>query len=85
MVPLSDFPYFHCWLFLFSLDRTNVVQDMLSQSTMEGFIESAAPRRPSFEVFKSSSGGLWSNHRVLWAENGDGESLVCRLRFSFNS
>lgn len=46
------------------LDRTNVVQDVLSQFALENFILSTDP---SWQ----SSSALWNSHRVLWAENGD--------------
>ncbi|KAN0064942.1 Inositol-1,4,5-trisphosphate 5-phosphatase 1 [Thecaphora frezii] len=58
------------------LDRTNVVQDILSQSTLESFLEAASGRRASFEPFVSLSHPLWTHHRVLWAENGDALSKI---------
>lgn len=54
---------------LISLDRTNFVQDILSRSSLEHhLIES---RR---EWLNSSI--LWTNHRELWAENGDALSRI---------
>jgi hypothetical protein len=55
--------------FLFSLDRTNFVQDILSRTTLEQYL--ALVRR---EWIQSHS--LWSHHRELWAENGDALSRI---------
>lgn len=47
------------------LDRTNVVQDVLSRFALENFILNADPS------WQNSDSALWNSHRVLWAENGD--------------
>lgn len=54
---------------LFSLDRTNFVQDILSRKTLEQYL--LLVRR---EWIHSNT--LWSNHRELWAENGDALSRI---------
>ncbi|TFK28875.1 phosphatidylinositol phosphate phosphatase [Coprinopsis marcescibilis] len=46
------------------LDRTNFVQDILSRTTLEEYLQLV--RR---EWLQSNT--LWSHHRELWAENGD--------------
>ncbi|PWN50510.1 hypothetical protein IE53DRAFT_368846 [Violaceomyces palustris] len=58
------------------LDRTNVIQDMLSQATLESFMEAARNKKPSFEPFTAPTHALWTHHRVLWAENGDALSKI---------
>jgi synaptojanin len=52
-----------------SLDRTNFVQDILSRLTLEQYL--LLVRR---ELLHSNT--LWSNHRELWAENGDALSRI---------
>lgn len=52
-----------------SLDRTNVVQDILSRTTLEQYL--LLVRREWLQ-----SGTLWTNHRELWAENGDALSRI---------
>ncbi|PWN93379.1 hypothetical protein FA10DRAFT_270625 [Acaromyces ingoldii] len=59
-----------------SLDRTNVIEDMLSQSALELFIEENMEKNASFESFSSFSSPIWSHHRNLWAENGDALSKI---------
>jgi synaptojanin len=54
---------------LFSLDRTNFVQDILSRTTLEQYL--LLVRR---EWIHSNT--LWSYHRELWAENGDALSRI---------
>lgn len=56
-----------------SLDRTNVVEDMISQAALESFFDSAAKHNETFEPFRSPAHAVWAHHRVMWAENGDGE------------
>ncbi|TFK71771.1 inositol polyphosphate phosphatase [Pluteus cervinus] len=51
------------------LDRTNFVQDILSRITLESYL--LLVRR---EWVHANS--LWSNHRELWAENGDALSRI---------
>lgn len=62
--------------FACSLDRTNVVEDILSQTTLESFIESWASGTPGLEAFSSPSHPIWTHHRVLWADNGDALSKI---------
>lgn len=52
-----------------SLDRTNFVQDILSRTSLEQHL---------FLVRREwiGSGSLWTNHRELWAENGDALSRI---------
>ena len=52
-----------------SLDRTNFVQDILSRLSLEQYL--LLVRR---ELLHSNT--LWSNHRELWAENGDALSRI---------
>lgn len=54
------------------LDRTNVVEDIISQAALELLIE----RHESMAIFRDMSNPLWVNHRVLWAENGDALSKI---------
>ncbi|THH12240.1 hypothetical protein EW145_g127 [Phellinidium pouzarii] len=51
------------------LDRTNFVQDILSRMSLEQYL---------FLVRREwiGSGTLWTNHRELWAENGDALSRI---------
>ncbi|PIL37300.1 hypothetical protein GSI_00993 [Ganoderma sinense ZZ0214-1] len=51
------------------LDRTNFVQDILSRTSLEQYLEHI--RREWIH-----SGSLWSNHGELWAENGDALSRI---------
>ncbi|KAF9452987.1 phosphatidylinositol phosphate phosphatase [Macrolepiota fuliginosa MF-IS2] len=51
------------------LDRTNFVQDILSKTTLEQYLNLV--RREW-----TTSVQLWSNHRELWAENGDALSRI---------
>jgi hypothetical protein len=52
------------------LDRTNVVEDVLSRFALEDFIRNTNPS------WQSSDLTLWSSHRVLFAENGDALSKI---------
>jgi hypothetical protein len=52
-----------------SLDRTNVVQDILSRITLEQYL--LLVRREWIQ-----SNAIWSYHRELWAENGDALSRI---------
>ena len=54
---------------LFSLDRTNFVQDILSRKTLEQYL--LLVRREWIY-----SNVLWTKHRELWAENGDALSRI---------
>jgi hypothetical protein len=54
---------------VFSLDRTNFIQDILSRQTLEQYL--LLVRREWVH-----SNGLWSHHRELWAENGDALSRI---------
>lgn len=58
------------------LDRTNVVQAMLSEALLEDFFLKAARHRESFGPFSGGAHPIWSHHRVLWAENGDALSRI---------
>ncbi|KAF8307217.1 DNase I-like protein [Clavulina sp. PMI_390] len=51
------------------LDRTNFVQDILSKTALEQYLY-------NFQSSWTQSGTLWSNHRELWAENGDALSKI---------
>ncbi|KAF9514763.1 hypothetical protein BS47DRAFT_1376435 [Hydnum rufescens UP504] len=51
------------------LDRTNFVQDILSRTTLELYLFNM---RDEWTGYSS----LWSNHRELWAENGDALSRI---------
>ena len=53
----------------YSLDRTNFVQDILSKSALEEYLF-------NFQHVWLQSGTLWTNHRELWAENGDALSRI---------
>jgi len=53
----------------YSLDRTNFVQDILSKSALEQYLF-------NFQHVWLQSGTLWTNHRELWAENGDALSRI---------
>lgn len=50
------------------LDRTNVIQDILSQDAVQLCVDG----------FNEANLGntLWTNHRILWAENGDALSRI---------
>ena len=52
-----------------SLDRTNFIQDILSRTSLEQHL---------FLVRREwiGSNSLWTNHRELWAENGDALSRI---------
>lgn len=52
-----------------SLDRTNFVQDIISRTTLEQYLQLI--RREWIH-----SGTLWTHHRELWAENGDALSKI---------
>lgn len=52
-----------------SLDRTNFVQDIISRTALEQYLDLI--RREWIH-----SGTLWSYHRELWAENGDALSKI---------
>ncbi|KAF8341266.1 DNase I-like protein [Cantharellus anzutake] len=51
------------------LDRTNFVEDILSRSVLENYLF-------NFRSDWVASNSLWSNHRELWAENGDALSRI---------
>ncbi|KAF9780045.1 inositol polyphosphate phosphatase [Thelephora terrestris] len=51
------------------LDRTNFVQDIISRTALEQYLQLI--RREWIH-----SGSLWSYHRELWAENGDALSKI---------
>lgn len=52
-----------------SLDRTNFVQDILSRTALEDYLV-------NFQSSWTHLSSLWSNHRELWAENGDALSRI---------
>lgn len=52
-----------------SLDRTNFVEDILSRTTLEQYLF-------NFRNEWIGSSTIWSNHRELWAENGDALSRI---------
>ncbi|KAG9127885.1 inositol polyphosphate 5-phosphatase [Ceratobasidium sp. 392] len=51
------------------LDRTNFVQDILSKINLEFYLRSVHREWVSSSL-------IWSNHRELWAENGDALSRI---------
>ncbi|CBQ72962.1 related to phosphatidylinositol phosphate phosphatase [Sporisorium reilianum SRZ2] len=67
------------------LDRTNVVEDMLSRSMLDTFFDAAANRDPSYQAFQDPNHPLWVSHRVLWAENGDALSKIYAGTGALNS
>ncbi|KAM0792451.1 hypothetical protein ACM66B_005128 [Microbotryomycetes sp. NB124-2] len=52
------------------LDRTNVVEDVLSRFALENFVLSANP------AWQGLDSALWNAHRTLFAENGDALSKI---------
>ncbi|KAK4053062.1 Inositol-1,4,5-trisphosphate 5-phosphatase 1 [Microbotryomycetes sp. JL201] len=52
------------------LDRTNVVEDILSRFALENFMLSANP------AWQGLDSVLWNAHRTLFAENGDALSKI---------
>lgn len=58
------------------LDRTNVIEDMLSRSMLDTMFEAAANRDTSYQAFQDPNHSIWVSHRVLWAENGDALSKI---------
>ncbi|TKY85699.1 hypothetical protein EX895_005239 [Sporisorium graminicola] len=67
------------------LDRTNVVEDMLSRSMLDTFFDAAANRDPAYQAFQDPNHPLWVSHRVLWAENGDALSKIYAGTGALNS
>lgn len=67
------------------LDRTNVVQAMLSESSLLSFFEKASRHRESFESFSGGAHPVWTHHRTLWAENGDALSRIYAGTGALNS
>ncbi|PWN31587.1 DNase I-like protein [Meira miltonrushii] len=59
------------------LDRTNVAQDILSQDALLLCTDEG--------ILPNSGAVLWSNHRVLWAENGDALSKIYAGTGALNS
>lgn len=59
------------------LDRTNVAQDILSQDALLLCTDEG--------ILPDSGNVLWSNHRVLWAENGDALSKIYAGTGALNS
>lgn len=49
------------------LDRTNLIQTLLSQMAVEAFLDHRAERAPS---------DFWMKHASLWADNGDNLSRI---------
>ncbi|KAJ1033041.1 hypothetical protein NDA16_000320 [Ustilago loliicola] len=67
------------------LDRTNVIEDMLSRSMLDTFFEAAASRDAVYQSFQDPNHPLWVHHRVLWAENGDALSKIYAGTGALNS
>ena len=67
------------------LDRTNVIEDMLSRSRLDTFFEGAANRDAAYQAFQNPNHPLWAHHRVLWAENGDALSKIYAGTGALNS
>jgi len=57
------------------LDRTNVVEDVLSRFALEEFIRSTGG-----PTWSGSDLALWAAHRVMFAEVSRQSTRVCRLR-----
>jgi hypothetical protein len=51
------------------LDRTNLIQTIISQMAIEAFLEHRQPGRPAASDF-------WMRHSSLWADNGDALSRI---------
>jgi hypothetical protein len=53
------------------LDRTNLIQTIVSQMAVESFLSSQS---------KGATPDFWMRHSALWADNGDvnGPTLICR-------
>ncbi|QRV87863.1 hypothetical protein RhiJN_15881 [Ceratobasidium sp. AG-Ba] len=51
------------------LDRTNFIQDILSNLNLQFYLRSVHPEWVS-------AGPIWGSHRELWAENGDALSRI---------
>ncbi|PLW11810.1 hypothetical protein PCANC_18042 [Puccinia coronata f. sp. avenae] len=60
------------------LDRTNVVQEMLSRMALEAFLARSHPHLLRSEY-------LWNCHRSLWADNGDVLSKIYAGTGALNS
>ncbi|KDN53180.1 DNase I-like protein [Tilletiaria anomala UBC 951] len=59
------------------LDRTNVVQDFLSQFALDAFLSRAsAANSDTFVGFANPSHHIWSAFRSLWGYNGDALSRI---------
>ncbi|EST05593.1 Endonuclease/exonuclease/phosphatase [Kalmanozyma brasiliensis GHG001] len=68
------------------LDRTNVIEDMLSRSMLDTFFDAAAASRdPSYQAFSDPNHAVWTSHRVLWAEIGDALSKIYAGTGALNS
>ncbi len=67
------------------LDRTNVIEDMLSRSMLDTFVEAVANRDVAQQVLQDPHHPLWVHHRVLWAENGDALSKIYAGTGALNS
>lgn len=67
------------------LDRTNVIEDMLSRSMLDTFLETAALREASYQTLQDPNHPIWVHHRVLWAENGDALSKIYAGTGALNS
>lgn len=51
------------------LDRTNLIQTIISQMAIESFLEHRQPGKPAASDF-------WMRHSSLWADNGDALSRI---------
>lgn len=58
------------------LDRTNLVQTMISQLAIEEFLSQRAERRTTTD--------FWIRHSTLWADNGDVSDASCSGKESAN-
>ncbi|CAO1634899.1 unnamed protein product [Parajaminaea phylloscopi] len=67
------------------LDRTNVVQAMLSELLLSTFFDKAAQHKDSFQPLSGGAHPIWAHHRTLWAENGDALSRIYAGTGALNS
>ena len=58
------------------LDRTNVVQDFLSQFALDAFLTRASTSNDAFRDFTNSNNSIWMALRSLWGQNGDSLSRI---------
>ena len=73
------------------LDRTNVVEGMLSQAALRDFFRElkynnrSVPTLEKISIETSMPNAIWQAHRELWANNGDALSVISTGTGSLNS